>query len=247
MADMLVSIDLSGFSVGDFSRAQEIMDRGMEGTEKKKTLLSKFALNDSEWNSFTERRAARRKIGVPAPQFIAIKGLERPGGDADEKLDADLRSYFSAQIGKPLDRAFVEAQIKMIMGMGVFAHIAYAEVVRDGQPGLEIYLEGSTSRPPTVQPSIGIDGGDYLNHLFSLVTRFTVSDLGGFRSELRADLVLGNTYGFGVEHFRPFTPLSPGSSLPICRLKTSLWIFITAQRSLHSIASTWRVKASISA
>ena len=100
------------------------------------------------------------------------------------------------------------------MGMGVFAYMSYAAVERDGKPGLAIYVQRSRSRPPTLQPAVSLDGSDYLNTRFAIATRITVSDLGGFRSEWRNDLVFGSAYGFRSEYFRPFTPLSNWSIVP---------------------------------
>jgi NTE family protein len=210
MADMLVSVNLSGYSIEDFSKAQEIIKRGVEGAEKRQTLLAKFALDDSSWLAYMQRRESRRKTLAPAPQFVAIEGLEGSDGKGgrDAALADDLRSYFADQIGKPLDPPWVEAQIRKIMGMGVFAYISYAAIERDGQPGLAIYVQRSNARPPTLQPAIGIDGSDYLNPRFSVAARLTVSDFGGFRSELRTDLMVGSTYGVRGEYFHPFSPLS---------------------------------------
>ena len=97
MADLLVSVDLSGLTATDFSKAREIMNRGFQGAEKRKTVLAKFALSDSQWLSFLRHRESMRKTLVPPPQFIAIEGLEDAPGEAN-----DLRSYFADQVGKPL-------------------------------------------------------------------------------------------------------------------------------------------------
>jgi NTE family protein len=69
VADMLVSANLSGFSTSDFSRAKEITNQGIEGAEKRKTLLAKFALDDAGWSAYLQKRSSRRKVGVPAPHL----------------------------------------------------------------------------------------------------------------------------------------------------------------------------------
>jgi NTE family protein len=202
-ADILVSVNLSGYSVSDFSKAQEIMARGIEGAERRNTLLDRFALGDSDWRSYLERRQSKRKTVVPPPRFISIEGVAVP-----DKLSDQIKHYFADQIGKPVDVAWLDTQIDKIMGMGVFAHISYAQVERDGVPGLAISVELPKSRPPTLQPAPSVNGSDYLNPRYAFTTRITASDFGGFRSELRTDFVLGSTYGVGAEYFHPFTPLS---------------------------------------
>ena len=210
LADMLVPVDLSGFSTRDYSRAQEIMNRGLEGGEKRKLLLAKFALDDASWLAWVQRRESKRKTLLSAPEFVTIENLDGPDGraDKDSTLAGQLRTYFADQIGKPLDPPWVEQQIRKIMGMGVFAYISYAAIEREGKPGLAIYVQRSNSRPPTLQPAVGLDGSDYLNTRFTFAARITVTDFGGFRSEWRNDLVFGSTYGIRSEYFHPFTPLS---------------------------------------
>ena len=203
MADVLVSIDLTGLSVGDFSKAQEIMDRGLQGTEKRKTVLAKFALNDSDWGAYTRERASRRKTTLPPPQFVTIEGLDAK----EQSLARDLHRYFDGQIGKPLDIARLNDEVAKVMAPDVFAHVAYAEIERDGKPGLAIYVERSNSRPPTFQPQIAVEGSDYLNPRFAIGGRFTRSDFGGFRSELQVDVFVGSMYGVIGEYFHPLTPL----------------------------------------
>lgn len=200
-ADLLVPITLNGFAVNDFAKAQQIMDRGLEGGEKRKLLLSQFALNEPAWSTFQQQRQSRRKTITRVPEFISI---ELP----DTKLANHLQTYFAGQIGKPLDPKFIESQILKIMGMGVFAHISYAPIERDGKLGLAIYINRSDSRPPTLRPAVKLDGADYLNTRFALAARITMSDLGGFRSEWRNDILFGSAYGIRSEYFRPFTPLS---------------------------------------
>jgi NTE family protein len=200
-AEIVIAVILNTYAVNDFTKAEQIMDRGLEGGEKRKLLLTKFALNENEWTKFQQQRQSRRKTITRAPEFISI---DLP----DTKLATHLQTYFADQIGKPLEPKLIEAQILKIMGMGVFAHVSYAPIERDGKLGLAIYINRSDSRPPTLRPAMKLDGADYLNTRFALAARLTMSDLGGYRSELRNDILLGSAYGIRTEYFRPFTPLS---------------------------------------
>jgi len=209
MADVLVSVNLPGFTSGDFSRAQEIMNRGLEAGETANLLLAKFALNEMNWLSFMTQRETRRKSRLPSPEFVTVEGLDDPDKPGKEtNLAHYIGSYFADQIGKPLDPSALDQQVRRIMGMGLFAHISYAAIERDGRPGLAIYVHRSRGRPPTLQPAVGVDGSNYLNTRFSFTARITIASLGGFRSEWRNDLVVGSTYSIRSEYFHPFTPLS---------------------------------------
>ena len=209
IADLLVSVNLSGFTTGDYSRAPEIMNRGLEGGEKRKLVLAKFALDDVNWQSYLRQRESRRKSVVAPPEFVAIEGLDDPGQPGrDAHLADHIQSYFADQIGKPLDPATLDERVRKLMGTGDFAYISYASIERDAKPGLAIYVHRSRSRPPTLQPAVALDGSNYLNTRFALAARITMSGLGGFRSEWRNDLLAGSSYGVRSEYFHPFAPLS---------------------------------------
>ena len=89
-----------------------------------------------------------------------------------------------------------------------FSSLNYEMIQRDGKDGLLIESEEKTFAPPTLQPAVVIDGSQYNSIRFSLGGRLTFMDLGGYRSELRTDFILGSTYGIDSEYYRPFTPES---------------------------------------
>jgi NTE family protein len=59
-----------------------------------------------------------------------------------------------------------------------------------------------------VRPLISIDGASYDNVLFSIGARITFLNFGGYRRELRTDVIFGSQYGLGIEYYRPFTATS---------------------------------------
>jgi NTE family protein len=53
-----------------------------------------------------------------------------------------------------------------------------------------------------------VDGSESSDVDFTFATRLTLLDVAGYRSELRNDLIFGNTYGIASELYRPFSPIS---------------------------------------
>ena len=201
MADLMVSIDLRGFSTTDFQAYQEIMSRGYEGAVKRAKVLSRFRIDDDAWAKYEAERAGRRKKSVPPPQFLEIDGVK--GEVADQ-----VRTYFEPVIGKPFDASVVEAQINRVMGTAAFSYMAYGLIEKDGKTGLRVYVHQSPTRPPTFQPALILDGSDYRNTRFAFAARLTMMNFGGFRSELRNDFVFGSTYSWHSEYFHPLKPRS---------------------------------------
>jgi NTE family protein len=200
-ADLLVTIDCSGFTAGSFSSYETLMKRGVEGAEKKKGVLSKFEIDEAAWKEFSSERATKRKTTVGIPRFIEIRGVSG-------QLAENIQSYFVDELDKPFDARAVETQISRIMGSNVFAYMFYRVIEKDGKTGIRIYVHPSPSRPPMLQPAFLVDGSDYRNTRFTAAARLTALDFGGFRSELRTDFVVGSTYAVRSEYFHPFTPLS---------------------------------------
>jgi NTE family protein len=198
-ADLVISVDLTSpdFDVLTFSKYKEIIAKGFEGGEKRRAVLSKFAVDDETWAEFVKARQSRRRTKLPVVQFVEIRGIE---GDEAEQV----HTYFADQIGNPVDAGEVEARINRVMGARAFAYMAYQLAERDGRQGLTIYVHPSTNRPPIFQPAILLDGSDYRNTRFAFRARLTAVNFGGFRSEWRNDVTFGSAYGVRSEYFRPF-------------------------------------------
>jgi NTE family protein len=81
-------------------------------------------------------------------------------------------------------------------------------VQKDGKQGVNIEAQPKPYSPPVVRPLILIDGSDYNNVLFSIGARITFYNFGGYRRELRNDVIFGSQYGVQSEYYRPFTPTS---------------------------------------
>ena len=59
-----------------------------------------------------------------------------------------------------------------------------------------------------MRPLIDINGASYDNVFFSIGGRITFLNFGGYRRELRTDVVFGSQYGVAIEYYRPFNDTS---------------------------------------
>jgi len=197
-ADVLITVDLAGYSTMDFSRTQEIITKGYEAAQAHANILSRFALKDDEWNRYQKRRDARLKTIVPVPQFFEVKGTS-------DLLAADIETELAPFVGQPLNPADLENLLTQQIGRGRFNSISYGLTKRDGKPGLLISVEEKDYAPPWVKPGVAIDGADPDNVQFSFGSRLTFSDIGSYRSEVRVDFAIGSTYSVSTEYFHPLT------------------------------------------
>jgi len=199
-ADLLVTVALQKYSSTDYDKSDAIIKAGYDAAAAKATVLSSLSVNEAAWEEYLAERNAHRKTS-PVPQFVAVTGTNLQVAGAIEKEASGL-------VGKPIDQKKLEQGIMTLAGMGRFSSLNFSMTERHGRPGLQIHAEQKSYAPPVVRPLISIDGSDYNNVLFSMGARITFLDFGGFRSELRSDVIVGSQYGVSTEYYRPFTPTS---------------------------------------
>ena len=200
-ADILVTVDLVGYTAMDYDAGDKIADLGIQGAEKKARMLSTLSVDDRTWAAYIAQRNLRKLTVVPPVQFVEVRGASPKMGEALEK---SLNGY----IGKPLDTEKIQSDLDRLIGLGRFSSLSYEMAERDGKPGLLIDAVEKSYSPPSLIPGVFINGDDYQNVQINLAARITFLDLGGFRSELRNDVEVFSTYGIRSEYFHPFTPQS---------------------------------------
>lgn len=199
-ADLLITVPLSKYTAMDFNDAEEIIKAGYEAAAAKERVLSTFSVDQATWDQYIAARDARRKTD-PVPQFVAVSG-------ANPRLSQEVQEGMAGMVDKPIDFKELNEKILSLNGLGRFSSVTYQIAQKNGQPGLELYTEEKSYAPPLVQPLILIDGSNYNNAQFNLGARITFLDLGGFRSELRNDIILFSDYGLHSEYFHPLNPAS---------------------------------------
>ncbi|HEX4773156.1 MAG TPA: patatin-like phospholipase family protein [Bryobacteraceae bacterium] len=198
-ADILLTVDLAGYTTMDFSKTHDIIIKGYEAAQSHANVLSRFALKDDEWNEYVKRRQARLKTVVPVPQFFAVEGTS-------DILAKEIQEELAPFVGQPLNSADLENILTQQIGRGRFNSMSYGLTQRDGKPGLLISVEEKDYAPPWVKPGVAVDGADPDNVQFSFGSRLTFSDVGSYRSEVRLDFTIGSKYSLTTEYFHPLNP-----------------------------------------
>lgn len=199
-ADLLISVPLQKFTSLDYEKANEIIQAGYDAAAAKASVLLAFSVDEKQWQQYLAERTARRRT-APIPQFVQVTGTP-------PAMATDIQNRMSKLVGKPVSTPKLDRDIMHLSGMGRFSSVGYSMTDRDGQPGLLIHAQEKSYGPPFVRPLILIDGSDYNNVLFSIGARITFLDFGGFRSELRSDIMVGSQYLADAEYYHPFTPNS---------------------------------------
>lgn len=199
-ADILVTVPLQKYTATDYDKGDAIIEAGYEAAAAKASVLSVFSVDEATWNQYLASRNARRRQ-APVPEFIEVTGT-------GPKLARAIEQDMSGVVGEPVDTAKLDDEIMTLSGMGRFLNLSYSMVDQNGRQGLRIQTDPKPYMAPVVRPLILMDGSDYNNVLFSIGARITFLDFGGFRSELRNDVIVGSQDGIASEYYRPFKTTS---------------------------------------
>jgi NTE family protein len=199
-ADILLSVPVQKWGALSFDDADAIIKAGYDAAAAKSKVLLPYSVDDATWKQYLADRASRRRDN-PIPTFVAVTGVN---GYTAERVEKQMAGV----VGKPLDYDQLDQDIMHLKGLGRFSSLSYEFVERNGQQGLLIKAEENTVGRTIIRPLILVDGSDLRNVTFNLGARITLIDFGGYRSELRNDIILFSEYGLRSEYYHPFTPTS---------------------------------------
>ncbi len=196
-ADLVVTVDLHEYTSIDYKKSKIIIDEGRKATESKSRVLEPFSLNDADWKDYLEARSSRRRGANLTPQFIRVAGTNR---DAAHHLE----DFLHRLVGKPLDTKELDGLLTRLTGIGKYDSIGYQQIQDGNQSGLLVTVHEKSYAPPLLQYASEVDGSEPSDVSSTLAARLTVTDVAGYRSEWRSDILFGGTYGISSELYKPF-------------------------------------------
>jgi NTE family protein len=197
-ADVMITVPLQGFNSMEYKKADAIIKAGYEAAAAGAARLLGLSVDQAAWDQYLAERNSRRNRSTAVPQFVEVTGVP-------PKVAKPIEKGLSEVVGKPVDSAMLNGEILKLNGLGALSSVSYSVVERDGKPGLQIQAEPKPYSPPIVRPVIIIDGSNYNNVFFSMGARITFLDFGGYRRELRNDVMVGSQYGIRTEYYRPLS------------------------------------------
>lgn len=196
LADIIIAPDLGNISALDFIGLDNIADVGFKAAAAKTAVLSRFALNDADWQQHLAERQAKRRTAIPRPTDLQIAGVE---ADAEKAL----RRRLNADAGKPLDTKKLENDLTVITGQGRYEGFNYGLKAENHKTILEIRPREKSHAPPAIAPGVEVDGSEVNAINFTIGARATFFDVGSYGAELRIDAKVGFGNLFATEYFKP--------------------------------------------
>jgi NTE family protein len=209
LADVLISVDTSKFSPTDYNKASDLIAAGYEAAEKNRAALKKYTLDDAGWTAYLADRGARER---PKPSALRMVKVEGGSSGAQETARADV----SKLEGEPIAPATLSDALRRVQGSGSYQ--ASFETFAPGVPspsdrmqapgpdtGVIVRLNQVRNGPPFLLFGADLTAASSNVARNSLDFRLVDQDLGGFGSELRADLRVGFLTQTSAEYYRQLT------------------------------------------
>jgi NTE family protein len=196
LADYVITPQLGNHTLTDFKASAELADLGLRGASEQAPPLLKFQLDEAAWQNHLAARRARKRTEIPRPLSVEIAGVD---GGAAQEIKNDLQDV----VGQTVEPQKLEPRLSEVRGGGRYESVGYDIVQLDREPRLRIEAKEKSYGPPLVIPVLQMQSTEANDVDLAAGFRLTQFDLGGYGSELRADVILGSRNLFGIEYFRP--------------------------------------------
>lgn len=197
LAQAIVSVDTTGFSVSDYDRVKELIQLGYKSAASQSAVLAPYVLGDrAEWQQYLDERRARKH---PQPQKVGA--VEVTGGDSD--TDRRLQRRLLKSLRGPLDLDRLDTQLTRIAGEGQFDRLGYEGFVQNGVPALRVTAHEKTYGPPFLDLAVNVDGSGVAAFDFSAGARVTFMDFADRGGEWRSDVLFGSSNLAATEFYQP--------------------------------------------
>ena len=209
LANVIILPDLTGFGATDYLKADALAQRGYQATEQHKAELLHYAVSTQQWQQYLAQRASRRR--GPAGNLLHVR-VKAP----DPTVTRAVQRKFASLVDQPIRTKVIESLLDEIRSDGRYDAdytIGY-ESPTDGadpnatldpnadRPSILVTITDKKTGPPFLLVGANVQAET------SGVTRGTIEavlldqDLGGYGSELRANIKVGFLTQLDAEYYR---------------------------------------------
>jgi NTE family protein len=201
LANVVIMPDISGLTSTDYSKTDELAQRGYAAAEAHKDELMKYALSDAEWEAYMAKRHAKERPAVGTVLAVKVKAPTK------EVEDAVYRK-FNPLVNQPINTDKVESLLADIRADGRYNadYTVGYDTAGSNRPILLVDVDDKKNGPPFLELGFNIaaqTGGVTRATIDSLVL---YQDLGGYGSEARAKIDLGFLTQLEGEYIHRFFP-----------------------------------------
>lgn len=209
LADILISVDTGKNGATDYQKADALINAGYRAAELNRSALEAYALDVEDWKTYLNARNSRKPPRAGVLEKVMVAGGK---SGAQALVQADM----GALKGHAIETSTVSKALLPVQASGSYQASFETFDTHAGRPPAATQAEAPDTGvlvkliPASNGPPFLLLGAD-LTAVNANVTRSTFDlrvvdqDLGGFGSELRADLRLGFLTQAAVEYYHQLT------------------------------------------
>ena len=203
LANVLLTPDTGKYGVGEYSKAQELIDAGYASAKAQSGELLKYQLPPDAWKEYLADKRARQRV---RPGLLETLKIEGGSAGAKENVSESMKSLQSKPIRpRPIIRALNQVQNNQTYE-AEFVTLAPRRpdgtVAPGPDNGVLVDLEPTRNGPPFLLVGADITAMTDNVSRGTLDLRLLNNDLGGYQSELRTDLRIGFLTQASTEYYR---------------------------------------------
>jgi NTE family protein len=205
LADLVVSIPVAAFNSADYTKGGELIRAGYQAADANRAALLPYALSDKDWAAYLDARDKRRLTPPGTLRQVRVDGGQ-PG--AQQQVLADLKPLE----GQPISPAKITDALDPVQSDAVYT-ATYDTFGTPPKPdktspdtGILVHLSKDPTGPPylLIGPDLAAETSNITR--MELNMRLVDQNLGGYGSELRANVDLGFMTVLNAEYYRLLSP-----------------------------------------
>ncbi len=195
-ADLVLSPDITGFTVFGFDKAKQIVAVGEKEAIAKRAEIAKYSVDPELY----AKLAAARPVPPPRDREIKIDSIRVVGLHFVE--ERFVRDQMTTQVGETLDMDKLQKDIEWMYGYGDFIGIHAGLETNEGQHTLIVRVQEKPWGPAYVRTGIGVETRYNKPGVF-LLLNYTKRWVNPRGAEWRNDIEFGTDWGIWTEFYQP--------------------------------------------
>jgi NTE family protein len=197
--DVLISVDLEGFSVSDFDRMPAIAAAGERSARRYEKQLARFSLPPQQYAALRARQITKPVADTQRIDEIRVEGVHRV--NPETVVDA-----METKVGDTPDPARLSRDMQRIYGSGDFEHVDYGLINEKGKHVLTVDALEKAWGPNYLRFGLTLSSDFTSNSYFNLLGSYRATWLNSLGAEWYNELQVGRTNRLYTQFYQPLVP-----------------------------------------
>lgn len=197
--DVLITVELEGFSVSDFDRMPAIAAAGEKSARGYADRLARFSIPEQEYAALRSRQITLPVADARPIDEIRVEGLRRVNPKT-------VLGAMETETGEAPDATRLSQDMQRIYGSGDFEHVDYRLIEEKGKRVLTVDALEKSWGPNYLRFGLTLSTDFSSSSYFNLLGSYRATWLNALGAEWRTDLQVGRTNRFFTQFYQPLTP-----------------------------------------